>query len=208
MAEPGAPAERGPVALNRGEVISAISALLLLVMLTGLLGYLHPPTRPLVRRWGWALAAFGLVAVAVFVTMRPTLGTTIANLGFDEIAFPQPVFAGDTIWAETEVVAARKSKSRPDVGIVEFLHRGYNQRGEEVCFFRRKVMVPKDSYLEARGGEQPGVSRDEIARLEFIVTDSVVEALALDDSLWASFYAGKTGIERPIAPAPAEGFRR
>ena len=61
-----------------------------------------------------------------------TLGTAVANLGWDEVRFPAPVFHGDTIRVETEVVGLRESRSRPDAGIVTFAHRAYNQRGELV----------------------------------------------------------------------------
>jgi acyl dehydratase len=70
-----------------------------------------------------------------------TLGTTIGNLGWEEVRFPAPVFAGDTIRAETEVVARRPSKSRPTQGIVTFLHRGLNQRDELVCECRRLALM-------------------------------------------------------------------
>ncbi len=70
-----------------------------------------------------------------------TLGTTIGNLGFDETVFPAPVFVGDTLTAETEVVAARASKSRPDRGIITFEHRAHNQRGELVCRARRPALM-------------------------------------------------------------------
>ena len=66
-----------------------------------------------------------------------TLGTTVGNLGWEEVSFPKPVFAGDTLRAETEIVALRDSKSRPTQGIVTFLHRGLNQRDEEICRCRR-----------------------------------------------------------------------
>jgi acyl dehydratase len=79
-----------------------------------------------------------LVGMTVHET---TLGTTIANLGFEEIAFPKPVFAGDTLWAETEVIAARASASRPDTGIVTFEHRGFNQRDELVARCRRNALM-------------------------------------------------------------------
>ena len=62
-----------------------------------------------------------------------TLGTTIANLGFDKITIPKPVFHGDTIHTRTEIVSARESKSRNDAGIVTFRHIGLNQRDEIVC---------------------------------------------------------------------------
>lgn len=66
-----------------------------------------------------------------------TLGTAVANLGWDEVRFPKPVFHGDTLHVETEVIALRDSKSRPDQGIVTFLHRAYNQRDELVASCKR-----------------------------------------------------------------------
>jgi acyl dehydratase len=70
-----------------------------------------------------------------------TFGTTIANLGFEETRFPRPVFAGDTLRSETEVVAIRESKSRPNQGIVTLVHRGFNQREEEVAYCRRAALM-------------------------------------------------------------------
>ncbi|WP_428249551.1 MaoC family dehydratase [Ferrovibrio sp.] len=70
-----------------------------------------------------------------------TLGTTVGNLGWEDVRFPKPVFVGDTIRAETEVMALRESKSRPTQGIVTFLHRGLNQRGEVVCECRRLALM-------------------------------------------------------------------
>ena len=58
-----------------------------------------------------------------------TLGTAVANLGWDEVRFPAPVFIGDTLNVETEVFELRESKSRPNAGIVTFIHRAYNQNG-------------------------------------------------------------------------------
>ncbi|MGD4069813.1 MaoC family dehydratase, partial [Xanthomonas citri pv. citri] len=70
-----------------------------------------------------------------------TLGTTVGNLGFEEIAFPAPVFHGDTIHAQTEVIAARESASRPGEGIVTFEHRAFNQRDELVARCRRAALM-------------------------------------------------------------------
>ncbi len=70
-----------------------------------------------------------------------THGTTIAQLGFETITFPKPVFHGDTIHAETEVVAVRDSTSRHDAGIVTFQHRAFNQRDELVCSCRRVSLM-------------------------------------------------------------------
>ena len=72
-----------------------------------------------------------------------TLGTTIGNLGMEMTTFPKPVFHGDTIRVETEVIAKRESKSRPTQGIVTLTHRGFNQRGEVVCECRRLALMMK-----------------------------------------------------------------
>jgi acyl dehydratase len=84
---------------------------------------------------------FTLGLVGGITVLETTHGTTIANLGMDETVFPAPVFVGDTIHAETEIVAARPSRSRPDAGIVTFEHRGFNQRGELVCRSRRTALM-------------------------------------------------------------------
>jgi acyl dehydratase len=72
-----------------------------------------------------------------------TIGTTIGNLGFSETKFPKPVFHGDTLRARSKVLAMRESKSRPEVGIVEFEHTGWNQRNEMVVLCRRQAMMRK-----------------------------------------------------------------
>ena len=84
---------------------------------------------------------FTLSLVVGLSVADTTLGTTIGNLGFEKIEFPKPVFIGDTITVETTVVEARRSKSRPDTGIVLFEHVGRNQRGEVVCRARRNAMI-------------------------------------------------------------------
>lgn len=66
-----------------------------------------------------------------------TLGTAVANLGWDEVRFPKPVFVGDTLNIVTEVIDLRDSKSRPDAGIVTFRHEAYNQSGELVATCKR-----------------------------------------------------------------------
>ena len=72
-----------------------------------------------------------------------TLGTLIVNLGYDAVAMPHPVFVGDTLRAETEIVAKRESKSRPEAGIVTFEHKMFNQRDEIVCQCRRTALIKK-----------------------------------------------------------------
>ena len=70
-----------------------------------------------------------------------TLGTLVANLGYDKLVMPNPVFIGDTLHATTEVADLRPSMSRPGSGIVTFTHRMYNQRDEIVCECRRMTML-------------------------------------------------------------------
>ena len=72
-----------------------------------------------------------------------TLGTLVANLGFDEVKFPKPVFIGDTLRIESEVAAVRESASRPNAGIVTWEHRAINQRGETVCTMKRTALLKK-----------------------------------------------------------------
>jgi acyl dehydratase len=76
---------------------------------------------------------FILGLVAGITVPETTQGTTLGNLGFNEVKFPKPVFHGDTIRVRTEIVDKRVSKSRDDSGIVTFRHQGINQRDEVVC---------------------------------------------------------------------------
>ena len=93
--------------------------------------------KPLVN----SIYTFGLmVGVSVADT---TLGTLIANLGYDKLTFPSPVFVGDTLRSESECLEARESKSRPNAGIVTWEHRSYNQRGELVCKCTRSALLFK-----------------------------------------------------------------
>lgn len=72
-----------------------------------------------------------------------TLGTLVANLGYDEVVMPKPVFIGDTLRVETEVVALRASASRPGAGIVTFRHSAINQRDETVCRCLRTALLQR-----------------------------------------------------------------
>ncbi len=72
-----------------------------------------------------------------------TLGTLVANLGFDKVVTPNPVFIGDTLRAVSEVAALRESKSRPDAGIVTFTHEMWNQRDEVVCRCDRTALLKR-----------------------------------------------------------------
>lgn len=91
--------------------------------------------RPLVN------SLFTLGLVIGLSVQDTTLGTTVGNLGMTETRFPAPVFAGDTIRAETKVLDLRASKSRPTQGIVSFEHTGLNQRDEVVCNTLRGALM-------------------------------------------------------------------
>ncbi|MEX2254720.1 MAG: MaoC family dehydratase [Acidimicrobiia bacterium] len=91
--------------------------------------------RPLVN------SMFTLGLLVGMSVLETTHGTTVANLGFQSVVFPAPVFIGDTLHAESEVTAARASKSRPDAGIVTFEHRAFNQRDELVCRAIRDALM-------------------------------------------------------------------
>ena len=84
---------------------------------------------------------FLLALVAGVTVYETTLGTTLGNLGFQEIKFPKPTFHGDTIRVRTEIVSARLSKSRTDSGIVTFRHVGLNQRDEGICVAMRTGLM-------------------------------------------------------------------
>ena len=81
-----------------------------------------------------------MVGVSVHDT---TLGTLVANLGYDKLVFPNPVFVGDTLRSESECVSLRESKSRPNAGVVTWAHRSFNQRDELVCECTRTALLLK-----------------------------------------------------------------
>mgnify|MGYP006268790637 FL=1 len=106
-----------------------------------------------------AHTAFGKPLVNSCLTLALVTGQSVtdvsqnvfANLGWDEVRLPNPVYEGDTIYAESEVLELRESKSRPDVGIVTIRTLGYNQEGVIVITFRRTLMV-------YRRGKGPGTA--------------------------------------------------
>ena len=91
--------------------------------------------RPLVNSF------FTLGLIVGISILETTLGTTVANLGLDDVRFPAPLFVGDTVHVETEVVATRASRSRPANGIVTLEHRGYNQHDVLIATCRRAVLM-------------------------------------------------------------------
>ena len=84
------------------------------------------------------------LALMVGISVNDTThGTTVANLGWDEVRFPKPVFHGDTLHIQSEVLELRDSKSRPENGIVIFAHRAFNQNDELVAYCKRSALMQR-----------------------------------------------------------------
>ena len=83
------------------------------------------------------------VAVVVGMSVSDVSAKAIANLGWKDIRLPNPVFPGDTLYAHSEVLDKRESKSRPNAGIVSVITTGTNQDDVEVCTFERQILIPK-----------------------------------------------------------------
>lgn len=93
------------------------------------------------------------LAIVTGMSVSDMSQKAIANLGWTDILLPNPVFAGDTIYAESEVLEKRPSKSRPGQGIVKFKTSAKNQRGQIICsFFRTVLVMGRDNDLEAKAG--------------------------------------------------------
>jgi len=88
-----------------------------------------------------------IVGISIHET---TLGTTVANLGLEDVRFPSPLFVGDTVHVETEVIAARPSRSRPANGILTLEHRGYNQHDALVAICRRSVLMLRSPTVKTK----------------------------------------------------------
>jgi acyl dehydratase len=94
---------------------------------------------------------FTVALIGAFHVPELTMGTTLGNLGYDKIKFPNPVFHGDTLRAETTILDKRESKTRDDSGIVWFEHLGLNQRDEVVCEMTRVGLMAKQPTDENEG---------------------------------------------------------
>ncbi|GGD80089.1 MaoC family dehydratase [Croceicoccus mobilis] len=94
-------------------------------------------------------SGFTLALMVGISVNETTLGTAVANLGWDEVRFPKPLFHGDTIRVETEVLELRESKSRPTQGIVTFQHRAFNQHDELVATCKRSGLQLKKPVEQA-----------------------------------------------------------
>src|SRR5437867_8709285 len=89
-------------------------------------------------------------SLALGMSVPDVSGSCIANLEVESLSHKKPTFHGDTIYAETRVLDKVESKSKDDRGVVTVESKGFNQRGEEVCYFRRKLMVWKRDAAPAR----------------------------------------------------------
>jgi acyl dehydratase len=88
----------------------------------------------------------GLIfSLLVGMSVADTSGRTIANLGFEFVRFERPMYAGDSLYGESEVLDVRASSTKPDRGVVEIETRGFNQRNERVLTLRRKFLVPRQA---------------------------------------------------------------
>jgi itaconyl-CoA hydratase len=86
------------------------------------------------------------LSLLIGMSVSDVSAKTVANLGMDEVRFTAPVFAGDTLYAESEVLAKRESASRPNQGIVTIKTTGKNQKGQVVCTFNRSMLIPKRGH--------------------------------------------------------------
>lgn len=86
-------------------------------------------------------SAFTLGLIVGISVGDTTLGTTVANLGWDEVRFPRPLFHGDTVHVRSTVHEMRESRSRPECGIVIFLHEGFNQKDESIATCKRSALM-------------------------------------------------------------------
>jgi acyl dehydratase len=95
--------------------------------------------------WGQPLinSVFTLGLMIGISVNDTTVGTTIANLGMTDVRFAQPLFDGDTVHCTTEIMAKRDSRSRPEAGIVDFLHKAFNQKDALVAECRRQAFMKK-----------------------------------------------------------------
>jgi itaconyl-CoA hydratase len=92
------------------------------------------------------------LALVTGLTVPDTSENAAANLEWTDVKLPRPVYVGDTIWAESEILDVRESRSNPSVGIVAMRCRGLNQRGEVVIEFRRTFMAYRRAAPEAQSG--------------------------------------------------------
>ncbi|MEA1946442.1 MAG: MaoC family dehydratase [Thermodesulfobacteriota bacterium] len=103
------------------------------------------------QMFGKPLVNSGLtLAIVLGMSVADTSQNTIANLGWESIKLPKPVFIGDTIYAESEILEKRESKSRPDTGIVSFETRAYNQNNDLIMSYTRTILAKRQGYDDGK----------------------------------------------------------
>lgn len=98
-----------------------------------------------------------IFSLLVGMSVADTSGRAIANLGFERVTFERPLYPGDSLYAESEVLDMRESASKPDRGIVQVETRGFNQNGERVIVLRRRFLVPKRPAEERFRSASPAI---------------------------------------------------
>ena len=91
-----------------------------------------------------------VLSIVVGMSVRDTSQAAIANLGWENIKLPKPVFIGDTLYSESEIIETRESNSRPDAGILSFETRGYNQHNDLVISFLRSALLKRRGYDDGK----------------------------------------------------------
>ena len=102
-------------------------------------------------------------SLAIGMSVADISGKAIANLEVESLKHEHPTFHGDTIYAETTVLEKRESSTKPDRGIVTVETRAFNQRGERVCIFKRRVMVPKRERRRAAASRTSRPARADVS---------------------------------------------
>jgi itaconyl-CoA hydratase len=104
------------------------------------------------------------LALITGLSVADTSENAVANLGWSDVRLPHPVFIGDTLWAESEILEMRRSRSRPDVGIVSIKTRGVNQQAQEVITFERSFMVPLRDAVDDQFPTSSQSSQDSVPK--------------------------------------------
>ena len=151
-------------------------------------------TQPLGRRPVLDTLIFSLT---VGMSVSDTSGKTIANLGYESVVFERPMFPGDSLYAESEVLEMRESASKPDRGIVAIETRGFNQNDERVIVLRRRYLAPEERFrvkaIHARIG---GVSSSARTPPNCPPKFSIAPAISCS-TIWRARFAARAKNPRP-----------
>lgn len=146
-------------------------------------------------------SAFTLGLMVRISVGETALGTAVANLGWDDVRFPKPLFHGDTIRIESEVIELRESRSRPDQGIVTFLHRAYNQKDELVAQCVVRAFSTRRSWRFIPGNSDKKLGKADGAGADALILD--LEDAVVPD--WKGEVRGKVAAFLHDRPRGARG---